>query len=119
MCQEVTPRDYQAGGICERPGTCWTPDRKEENMSMRIWMSVGMVAMLANSGTAAPGDGGLVIATDSVVEGTVTCPDPPNCTLSNGTGVYFTERGAAAIDNIRFLITHFKNINDAHGKRVA
>jgi len=40
------------------------------------------------------------------------CPDPTNdCTLSNGTGVYYQEDGSAGITTpeISFLITHFVN----------
>lgn len=43
-------------------------------------------------------------------QGTVKCPDPSSCTLSNGTGVYYAEGGYAGLDDqIHLLITHFDN----------
>lgn len=43
-------------------------------------------------------------------QGIVKCPDPNSCTLSNGTGVYFAEKGSAGLDDdIHLLVTHFDN----------
>jgi hypothetical protein len=37
------------------------------------------------------------------------CPDPPNCTLTNGTGVYTAEDGFAGFQPSLLMITHFIN----------
>lgn len=39
----------------------------------------------------------------------LSCPDPTNCTLSNGTGVYTAEDGWAGIGSSELMITHFIN----------
>ena len=39
----------------------------------------------------------------------LSCPDPKNCTLSNGTGVYTAEDGWAGIGPSELMITHFIN----------
>jgi hypothetical protein len=45
----------------------------------------------------------------------VRCPDPANCTISNGTGVYFAEHGAAGIGPTQLMITHFINRGSSVG----
>jgi hypothetical protein len=66
----------------------------------------------AAPGSPPSGDGDLAVATDDVSSGTgvrasqpvgeaaqaqTPCPDPPNCTAGNGTGIYAAEGGFAGI----------------------
>ena len=67
-------------------------------MAMRSVMTAGLIWMLA--GCPRPVTANLVIA---------TCPDPKNCTASNGTGVYTAEDGFAGFGTSQLMITHFIN----------
>jgi len=53
--------------------------------------------------------GCLRTAPTTLVTSAVRCPDPANCTQSNGTGVYYQEGGFAGIGPARMMITHFIN----------
>lgn len=72
-------------------------------------------ALLVVAGCGAPSPDTLIagpVEPDGTraAQGTVKCPDQNSCTLSNGTGVYYAEKGSAGLDDkLRLLITHFDN----------
>lgn len=72
---------------------------------MRRSIVAGLFATLAGCPRAVPPQ--TVTVTGPPVE--VRCPDPRNCTVSNGTGVYFAEGGAAGMGSQNMMITHFIN----------
>lgn len=78
-----------------------------DSMVMRSLMMTGLLGALAGCPrpvTPQPG----AVGGGPIVD--VRCPDPANCTVSNGTGVYFAEGGSAGIQPpMSFMITHFLN----------
>lgn len=67
---------------------------------MRRLTTAGLIGVLAGCPRAMP---------PSSPGGDLSCPDPTNCTLSNGTGVYTAEDGWAGIGPSELMITHFIN----------
>ena len=72
-------------------------------MSMRTCLTMFVVVVSAGCPWPPRADGSTLALQRS-------CPDPPNCTVGNGTGVYTEEQGTAAIGPSKLLITHFFNV---------
>lgn len=80
--------------------------------SLRL-LAAGALLVVAGCGAPSPDTllaGSVEPDGARAAQGTVKCPDQNSCTLSNGTGVYYAEKGFAGLDTkLRLLITHFDN----------